>query len=362
MSHFRSKSVIESSRRRLLAGALATTTLISAAPASAFFQQTKLEGTIGSNIGGVWLSVQQIMPEFRVTYPKPATGPAVPVTVGPLPADLEPITGRNAPGVVITACENAAFCTENGLLVGDMVIQINTSPIADVAGFQKALENPAAMIMLSIRRTALKMTTTRLIKFKYEAEEKKEEAGTSVGQELLDLQVLDVVLPFAEEVEKTRTSHSFFQPSAKQLEELKARWPELPLTDPQRLASAKHRFVAKAAFDEPLENDVSLKNSSHALIMDMQGAPVRGGGGKVIDVYGFESMAEKEMSGSYVSVTIANAPFPINIEFKGRFRMIRVDDWSDKDVKLRQERDGSARPAEDPSKFKTLPDTEPSRP
>jgi hypothetical protein len=48
-------------------------------PASAFFQNTKLEGTIGSDIGGVWLDMHHVMPEFRITYSKPATGKPVPV-------------------------------------------------------------------------------------------------------------------------------------------------------------------------------------------------------------------------------------------------------------------------------------------
>ena len=85
MSRYSSTMVTKATLRPLLTGALSAV-LASPLPAAAFFQSTKLEGTIGSDIGGVWLSVQQVMPEFRINYPKPAGGKAVPVEAGPIPS------------------------------------------------------------------------------------------------------------------------------------------------------------------------------------------------------------------------------------------------------------------------------------
>src|SRR5689334_2903820 len=51
------------SRRGLAASALAVS-LVAPTQASAFFQQTSLEGTLGTDLGGIWLSVQNVMPEF----------------------------------------------------------------------------------------------------------------------------------------------------------------------------------------------------------------------------------------------------------------------------------------------------------
>jgi hypothetical protein len=113
--------------------------------------------------------------------------------------------------------------------------------------------------------------------------------------------------------------------------------------------------VSKSAYDESLLADKSLQNASFAVVMDLKSNPGRGGGGQVIDVYGIESLDSKKMSGSYVSVTMANAPFPINIEFKGRFEMTKVAEWSDEDDKLRAAEDAK-RPKEDLDKIKTLPD------
>jgi len=350
-------TLTEGSRRRMVAGALAVA-LVTPTPSSAFFQQTKLEGPVGTDLGGVWLSIQHLMPEFRISYKKPAAGPAVPVEVGPVPPEMEPVTGKKSVGVVITGCPDNSFCSENGLLVGDMVIAINSNPIADVAAFEKALANPAPTVLLSIRRPALKMSTARLLKIRY-ATGQKEAEGTSIAQEELDVRLLDLALPFADAIEKSRKTHELFEPSAADMESLGAKWFELLPSRPIVFVNGKHRFVAKSAFDEALASDKSLADSKYALIMDLGGNPIKGGGGQLIDVYGIESADEKTMAGNYVSVTMANAPFPISIEFKGRFHMTKIAEWSDKDDKAHAAREAAKPPAEDLSKFKTLPDVPP---
>lgn len=342
------------SRRRMAAGALAVA-LLTPTPCLAFFQQTKLEGTVGTDLGGVWLSVQHLMPEFNIHYRKPLDGPPVPVEVGPVPADLEPVAGKKPIGLAIVTCINPGFCAENGLLVGDVILSVNSIPVPDVAAFEAVLANPAPTMRLTMRRPALKMSTTRLMKIKYVTEQ-TEVDGASVAQEKLEVRVLDLALPFADEIEKSRREHGLFQPSAAQMESLSKNWFDLEGSKPLLFVKGNHRFVAQSAFDEALASDKNLTDSKFALIMDLTGSPMRGGGGQVIDVYGIESVSAKAMDGSYVSVTIANAPFPINIEFKGRFAMTKLADWSDQDDKVQAARAAARKPPEDLNKFKTLPD------
>ncbi len=327
--------------------------LVTPSPARAFFQQTTLEGSIGTDIGGVWLIVHNIMPEFRVTFPKPASGPPVPLEVGPLTTEVELLMGKGR-GVVVTRCIDEGFCAGNGVMVGDVLLQVGSTELTDVASFQKALENPPQTMFLSIRRPALKMSTTRLLKVKYQATP-EEADGTLAAKESLDLRVLDLALPFADEVEKTRQSHVLFQPSEGDLEKLGASWFELPPSDPLMFVSAKHRFASRAAFDESLAGDKALTEAKYAILMDLGGNPVRGSG-KTIDLYGVETLEQKKIEGNYVTVTIANAPFPINIEFKGRFQMTRVADWSDQDDKARAAREAARKPKEDLNKYETLPE------
>lgn len=354
MSRFRTPSAGLTSRGSVLTAALAGALLLPTT-SPAFFQQTRLEGSVGSDIGGVWLSTQQLMPEFRINYAKPADGsPAVPVKVGPVPADLEPVTGKSPAGVSIVDCGTTSYCSDNGLVVGDILIRVNSTDLTDVASFEKATADLPPSVMLSIRRPALRMSTARLMKIKYDQDGKETSEG-SVQQEHLDVRILDVKLPFADTLEATRRSHQFFVPDAAELEKLGKTWPDLALNDPLVLFRGDHRFVAKANFDQALAEDGNLRKASHALVMDMDGNPLAGGG-KVIDIYGIESVGKGMIEGTYVTVTIASAPFPINIEFKGRFRMTRVADWSSADDKKLAEKARPKAPAEDLGKYKTLPD------
>ncbi|MFN2378080.1 MAG: hypothetical protein ABR538_16235 [Candidatus Binatia bacterium] len=360
MIQTRPLTLAEGSRRRCLALSLATA-LLAPTPASAFFQTTKLEGAVGTDIGGVWLSVHHLMPEFRISYPRPAAGPPVPLEVGPIPADLEPLTGKNPTGVSIVKCTDPGFCAENGLLVGDILIKINSTDLKDVASFENAVPTQVSQVLLSVRRPALKMTTTRLLKIRYQAKGAEAE-GSTVAEEELGIHVLDVKLPFAEDVETSRQSHNLFHPSAEVLAELSKSWFELPNSTPLLYLNGTHRFVAQSNFDEALAADQNLAKAKFAVIMDMQGNPIRGAGGKVIDVYGVEEIDARTLAGSFVTVTIASAPFPINIEFKGRFQMTKVAEWSLEDDKVRAKREAAREPAEDLSKFKTLPDVPPTEP
>jgi hypothetical protein len=352
----RLKTIRLTSPAPVAATALAATLMLpSSSPA--FFQQTRLEGVVGADIGGIWLSVQHVMPEFRITFPRPVDGSsAVPVKVGPIPADLVPVTGTNPAGVSIQDCGGTGFCSDNGLVVGDILYKVNATEISDVASFEKAIAEPPPTVLLWVRRPALRMSTTRLLKIKYDREGRETDEG-SVEHEKLDLKVLDVQLPFAEAVEATRQSHAFFVPSAAELEKLAKTWSDLRQNDPFLLFKGDHRFVSRSSYDEALAKDVSLRKASHAIVMDMDGNPIHGGG-KVIDIYGFETIGKDAIDGTYVTVTIASAPFPINVEFKGRFHMTRLGPWSDEDDQKRAAAEKRP-PSEDLNKFKTLPDVPP---
>jgi hypothetical protein len=345
-------------RRQALAGALAATLLVST-DATAFLQQTTLEGTVGTDIGGVWLSVQHIMPEFRITYPKPAEGRAVPFTVGPIPADLEPATGKNPKGVVVAECTEPAVCEEQGILVGDIILALNSAEVADPAAFEARIKDLPASVMLSMRRPAIRMTTAKLLKIRYGAGAAPAEGTSTLGEEKVDLRILDVALPFAKQVEATRTSNSFFEPTAADLEALGKGWAELPPSSPVLFVNGKHRFVSSASYDDALAGDKGLKDTRYAIVMDLEANPIRGAGGKVIDIYGLETVDSRTIEGSYVTATIESAPFPINVEFKGRFRMTRVADWSDADDKARAAKAAANKPAEDLKKYELAPDVPP---
>ncbi|MBI5506432.1 MAG: hypothetical protein HY899_16690 [Deltaproteobacteria bacterium] len=356
-SHFRVRRTRHHRRAAAAAVAGAIGLLLLPDGARAFVQQTTVEGPIGGDIGGVWLSVQQIVPEFRVQYPRPAEGRPVPFKVGPIPADLEPLVGKNPKGVVVTELLDAGKCAEFSIMAGDIVRKLNSTDVADVAAFEQGLQSLPQSVVLTIRRPAIRMTTARLIKIKYSVSKGGSEAISAIGGENADIQVLDVRLPFADKLDETRRTHQLWQAAAADIESLAGSWPTLPVSDPPLFMRGQHRLVAASDYDESLSGDEGLKGTKHALLVDLDGNPVRGAsGGKIVDVYGFESMTPQRIEGSYVTVSMASAPFPINVEFKGRFVMTRVADWSDKDDQLRKAAAAEKKPKEDLDSYKLAPE------
>lgn len=364
ISFSRNRAGRQRHRRAAAAAAVAGigTAVLIAGQAAAFIQQTTVEGPIGGDIGGVWLAVQQILPEFRIQYPRPAEGRPVPFKVGPIPAELEPITGKNPNGVAITELIDAGKCAEYSLMAGDLVVKLNSTLITDVASFEKSLSDLPQTVVLTVRRPAIQLTTARLVKIKYTAGKSESEGMSAVTGEKADVRILDVVLPFSEKLDETRKTHKVWQPSEADIKSLAQSWAELPPSDPPIFMRGTHRLVAASNFDDALSSDETLKSSKLALIADLEGAPVRGAGSsKSIDMYGWESVTPQRIEGTYVTVTMAAAPFPINIEFKGRFVMTRVADWSDKDDQRRKESD--KKPKENLDSYKLAPEVpEPAKP
>lgn len=353
-SHFR---VRPCRHRRAAAVAAAIGMLLLPGRAAAFLQQTNVEGAVGGDIGGVWLSVQQILPEFRIQYPRPTEGRPVPFKAGPIPADLEAVTGKHPKGVTVTELTDAGKCAEFGIFAGDIVTKLNSTELVDAASFEQALTTLPQMIVLTIRRPALNMTTARLIKIRYSASKAGSEGISAIGSETVDVQLLDVALPFADKLEETRRTHQLWQASASDIQSLTDTWGNLAPSDPPMFMNGKNRLVAASNFDEALSADESLRDSKLAMVVDLQGNPVRGSsGGKTVDVYGFESLAPQRIEGTYVTVSMASAPFPINVEFKGRFVMTKVAEWSDKDEQARKAAAAEKKPKEDLNAYKLAPD------
>jgi hypothetical protein len=72
------------------------------------------------------------------------------------------------------------------------------------------------------------------------------------------------------------------------------------------------------------------------------------GGGVTIAIYGVREVAADKITGSFVESTMANAPFPISIDFNGSFVMHRLGDYSNKDVELRQAQKQASKPGQVP--------------
>lgn len=306
-----------------------------ATPAEAFLQTTTTEGTIGKDVGGVWLAVQHIMPLFRVRLDRASPEKAAPFEVGPIEGDVAALFVGTPAGVVITKMADPGLSARIGVFEGDIITKVNSSVVTDVASYEKAIESVKEWFLVTIRRTGLKYSTARIVKISYEAQEGEMADGTTgLASEKLQIRFGEQVLPFAKEVEKTRESHKLFTPDEKALASLASDWWKLPSPPKPVIVNAEHRVVAEPMYDSALREDDNLRGTIFAVISTIQGNPLVGGG-KTISIYGFHDVGAKKMSGSYIETTLAQAPFPISIEFSGSFSMTKIAPYSDKDLEYR---------------------------
>jgi hypothetical protein len=328
-----------------------------AADSHAFFQKTTLEGTLGNDVSGVWLAVQHLMPSFRVRVDRdPANG--APFKIGPIPKELAPALGENPKGVAIKEFTDKTASDKYGIFQGDVITKVNTMNIANEDDFAKAMKEAKEWFLITIRRPALKFSTARLIKIDYKAAEKEVE-GTSQLEEKIDVRIGDGTLPFQEQIEKGRRDNNFFVASDKVVSGLQDDWYKLAVPEKGVFVNGEHRVVAAANYDEALRQDDNLKGTSFAIISTLQGNPLAGGAGQSIAIYGFDKIGPERMGGNYVESTLATAPFPISIEFTGRFEMIKIAPFSNKDLEFRTaqaQAEGKKKQEEEGKKFELAPD------
>jgi hypothetical protein len=220
-----------------------------------------------------------------------------------------------------------------GVFEGDVITKVNTHIIKDVASYDAAMKDVKDWFLVTIRRTGLRYSTARIVKLQYEAQEGQVADGTSgTTSETIQFRMSDSVLPFAKDVEKTRESHELYHPDAKAVAALAADWWKLPNPPRPTIVNAEHRVVAEEVYDASLREDDNLDGTEFSIISTVQGNPLSTSGGKTISIYGVSNITSKELSGSYIETTLAQAPFPISIEFGGSFTMIKLADFSNKDI------------------------------
>jgi hypothetical protein len=330
----------------LVAAALWSAVAIAAPrPVGAFFQTTTLEGVIPSEASGVWLAVSNVMPTFMVRLDSvPDT--IAPFKVGPLPESLSPMFPDGLKGVIVTEFDDPSLAKQIGIFPGDVIIKVNTIHVADEEEYAAALKQAKSWFLVTVHRTSLALSKGRILKIRAQSEPIEAEGKTVMGPQKVEVRFLEAVLPIHDELEATRQSHEPFTPSDKDIEALSENWWKLPLPDPSAFVGGEHRVVAEQDYDSSLRQDPHMEGSSWAVVSKLKGNPFSGGG-QVIVIHGFKGISAERMTGAIVESTIAQAPFPISIEFDGAFTMYKLADFSNKDAEYRAEQRAKESSGED---------------
>ncbi len=310
-------------------------------------QTTTVEGRLGADLGGIWLALHYVAPTFRVSLDVDPAGPP-PFKVGPVPADLTALVGEEPAAVAITEIIDEALAGTSGIFVGDLVVKANAEQIRSPEDFKKAFEGlEQKRLLLTVRRPSLAYVTARLLKIHYAATHEEVDGTTVLAAEVVRVSVGDQQLPFEAELESSRRTHKMYAPTAAQLESLEKNWFELPPPKKDIFVSGEHRVVGADDYDLGLRQDESLRGTRFAIVSNLKSNPAMGGG-VTISIYGAREVTSDKIAGSFIESTMANAPFPISIDFNGSFVMHRLDAYSNKDLEFRQAQQAKAKGADQP--------------
>lgn len=151
-----------------------------------------------------------------------------------------------------------------------------------------------------------------------------------------DVQVRFVGLPpdVAAAYKKAGETRVSWSPTPADVDAIRDQWDTLPPED-RGLASVETKLVGKDAFDDTIKGEPKLQDS--LWVAQVTGNFRQGGGRPVreVAIYGATAQTEDGWSGNYMSVAVANAPFPVPIQLNGTFRMWRVDPRPDRGILAR---------------------------
>lgn len=315
----------------VLAGAVTA-----AAPmgAAGFFQSTTVDGEIGVDVGGIWLGLYHTAPTFRVRA-ELGEDQAESFDVGPVPKDLEPLLAEPGAGVLLRKIVAPQITGGANLFEGDVIVTVDGELVAGVEGFTKAL---AALdkdwALLQILRPSLRQTTANVIKLQYSARVEEVDGISAISDEIIRMNHVEGVLPFQDNLDKARQEQAFYTPSSEEVETLREQWHRLSPPARPVFVGAEHRLVAADEYDLALRKDGTLRGTQFAIVSSLKGNPTLGGG-STIAIYGVRAVTSDSIQGSYVQSSMAAAPFPISIDFTGAFRLIKLEEFSQKDAEHR---------------------------
>jgi len=279
----------------------------------AFVEDTETDGELPSNISGIWLLVSQI--EYPRVTPTPEPG-STPV---PTPA------GSPQPAAI-----DRYFCVVNLLrVVHYSKADADAMRAADVKMEEASTEKAKAILAKESGASIPVQTATGEVeggpKVLVPTVPERRKPGT--GDDV-DIFLLDVAFPKAmqDEIEKAQHEGKIWNPSAKELAELKTGWSTLKPSGKDEISKIDWKVTARDKYDENLQLDPVTQNAKFTISGNEEMIPKPNVPKSNIIVYGADDIKPGMITGKHTRAMMATVPFPIPIEMKGTFRMYRVAD------------------------------------
>lgn len=142
----------------------------------------------------------------------------------------------------------------------------------------------------------------------------------------LDLMVrfADPPAPILKQMTDAGDANKAWKPTAEDLTQIAAAWDTLPAREAQ-IAAVETTLSAHDGFDETLRAEPKTKDARWVATLMTTFSAAAAPAIRQVQVYSVTDENPDGWAGTFVSTTIAAAPFPIPITFEGTFQLYRLD-------------------------------------
>ena len=140
--------------------------------------------------------------------------------------------------------------------------------------------------------------------------------------------LLDVDLPksIQDTIDKANRSEQIWNPTEQDLATLKSSWKTLKPRAKTEYSRIEWKVMQDKYLDGGMLQDDKTKNAKFVMSGDAQLVATPGQPNRNIIIYGADQVSDKVIEGGHVRAIMTAAPFPIPIDMKGIFKMIRLTD------------------------------------
>jgi hypothetical protein len=145
------------------------------------------------------------------------------------------------------------------------------------------------------------------------------------GKPVLTHRFVSLPPPLKKAVEAANAAGKAWKPSPEELSQLRAAWDGLT---PETLHAVKvaNIITGRDGLDDSLKGDERTKDALWVVQQRQDFDGSAGAAMRQVSVYAARAQAEGGYTGNFDTATIAAAPFPVPIAFKGTFQLYRVDE------------------------------------
>ena len=164
---------------------------------------------------------------------------------------------------------------------------------------------------------------------------------------------IDVDMPksIQESIDKAQSAGKPWNPSAKELAQLKSSWSTLKPKNPSEYNKIEWKLTAADKFDDNLQTDEQTKGAKFVIAANEEMIPKPGVPKTNVLVFGARKIQGDVIEGGHVRAMMASAPFPLPIEMKGSFKMFKIADLPKESAAPK----AAAKPERSPEPARTKP-------